>query len=52
MKLNPEELQISSFETLQAPAELAVEGSGPYCDPTPMTMCYYCTPTEGCPPTE
>jgi hypothetical protein len=52
MKLNPEVLEISSFETMQGPTELAVEGTGPYCDPTPLTACYACPRTPACPPTE
>jgi hypothetical protein len=52
MKLNPESLEISSFET-SVPEADAVYGTGSPCDPTPLTMCYACPPrTLGCPPTE
>lgn len=42
MKLNPEELVVSSFETADAAAALPVT-IGPY-DPTPMTRCFWCPP--------
>jgi hypothetical protein len=42
MKLNPEELVVSSFETSQEAAALPVT-IGPY-DPTPMTRCFWCPP--------
>lgn len=42
MKLNPEELVVTSFETSQDAA--ALPGTiGPY-EPTPMTRCYWCPP--------
>lgn len=46
MKLNPEELVVSTFETSDPAAAGPI---GPY-DPTPMTYCYWCPPrTIGCP---
>ena len=41
MKLNPEELVVSSFETGEASAAAVPTTIGPY-DPTPMTYCYWC----------
>lgn len=38
MKLNPEELVVSSFPT----AEPAGDTGGTTNDPTPMTHCYWC----------
>ena len=49
MKLIPEALEISSFQTLEPEV---VEGTGTNCDPTPLTMCYACPRTPACPPTE
>lgn len=40
MKLNPEELVVSSFETAESPAAVSFD---PF-DPTPMTRCYWCPP--------
>ena len=42
MRLNPDELIVSSFQTAEA-AESIVGPIGPY-DPTPMTRCYWCPP--------
>lgn len=42
MKLNPDELVVSSFETAETVAE--IEGPGGTYDPTPMTRCYWCPP--------
>ena len=47
MKLNPEELVVSSFQTSEQ--EAAIGPIGTY-DPTPMTFCYWCPPkTFDCP---
>lgn len=49
MKLNPEELVVTSFETSEPEALPAIGTIGPY-DPTPMTRCYWCPPrTYDCP---
>jgi hypothetical protein len=40
MKLNPEALVVSSFETSEA-AEAGPIGTY---DPTPMTFCFWCPP--------
>lgn len=50
MKLHPEELVVSSFETEEAERIAPGTGTiGPY-DPTPMTYCYWCPPrTYDCP---
>jgi hypothetical protein len=48
MKLNPEELVVTSFDTA-ADAVKAPGTIGPY-EPTPMTYCYWCPPgTFDCP---
>ncbi len=45
MKLNPDDLSVSSFET----ADRSIGPIGTY-DPTAMTFCYYCPPrTLDCP---
>jgi hypothetical protein len=42
MKLNPEELVVSSFQTSEAERVIGPGGTiGPY-EPTPMTYCYWC----------
>jgi hypothetical protein len=47
MKLNPDDLAVSSFETSD-PA--AVAGPIGTYEPTPMTYCYWCPPrTLNCP---
>ena len=56
MKLNPEELVVTSFATSDAAlAAVAAEPSTPAC-PTPATMCFICPPSkytecEACEPT-
>lgn len=54
MKLNPEQLVVTSFETAAA-AKRGVEAlNTPYCtyDPTAATECFVCpapsSPTDGC----
>jgi hypothetical protein len=48
MKLNPEELVVSSFQTSEREAVIAPT-TGTY-QPTPMTFCYWCPPkTVDCP---
>jgi hypothetical protein len=42
MKLNPDELVVSSFETAESTADIV--GPGGTYDPTPMTRCYWCPP--------
>jgi hypothetical protein len=44
MKLNPEELVVSSFETAAAGADAAHAGASPLCSilPTPCTVCLVC----------
>ncbi|HEU4881875.1 MAG TPA: hypothetical protein VFT45_06515 [Longimicrobium sp.] len=47
MKLNPEELVVSSFQTSE---QEAIIGPGGTYQPTPQTFCYYCPPkTFDCP---
>ena len=43
MKLNPEALVVSSFETADAPEAAAIARTTPQC-PTPMTFCFVCPP--------
>ena len=45
MKLNPEALVVSSFQT----STLVVPGVADMTDPTPLTMCYYCPPPRPTP---
>lgn len=50
MKLNPDELVVSSFETSGAEAIAVPTTIGTTTDPTPMTRCYWCPPrTVDCP---
>lgn len=49
MKLNPEDLSVTSFRTSESAAIARPTTIGPY-DPTAMTYCYYCPPqTINCP---
>jgi hypothetical protein len=51
MKLNPEELSVSSFETSDAAAEGELALATPTCTlfPTPNTACFVCPPaTSDC----
>jgi hypothetical protein len=55
MKLNPEELVVTSFATVDPVTTLAAEESTPAC-PTPATICFICPPSkytecEQCEPT-
>jgi hypothetical protein len=55
MKLNPEELVVTSFATSDASLSALAEPSTPAC-PTPATMCFICPPSkytecEACEPT-
>lgn len=48
MKLNPEDLVVTSFQTGEAEAIIAATTT--IGDPTPMTRCYWCPPkTIDCP---
>lgn len=49
MKLNPDDLVVSSFETAENMDDIA--GPGGTYEPTPMTRCYYCPPPIGQPGT-
>lgn len=49
MKLNPDDLSVTSFDTSSAESEAVAGPIGTY-QPTPMTYCYYCPPrTFDCP---
>lgn len=41
MKLNPDDLSVTSFQTSDSDA---LAGPGTSYDPTAMTFCYYCPP--------
>jgi hypothetical protein len=44
MKLNPEELSVSSFETSTEAAEAELLLATYTCAPTPATRCFICPP--------
>lgn len=51
MKLNPEELEVSSFDTTDAAAEAELAQAALTCTafPTPATRCFVCPPaTSDC----
>jgi hypothetical protein len=45
MKLNPEELVVSSFATSDGLQAAEKENSSPEC-PTPATICFICPPSQ------
>lgn len=52
VKLNPEQLVVSSFATVPAPEKVAANALATWACPTPATECFVCpaptTPQDGC----